>query len=201
MAARTSLRDLKKSARADDLSPPAAGWTINGARARRGAVAVAFIAGIEFTNFDFFFGPGSRFLERDLHIVTQIGTALPIFRSTAGAAKKTFENSTASTAATENFAENIERIMETAAAKSTATLRERSMSVTIVGGAFIVIDQHIVGFTDLLEFFFRMRVVWIFVGMEFDREFAIGALDIVRGRAARDFQHFVIIAFIGGGHF
>ena len=38
-----------------------------------------FVAGVELADFDFLFHAESRFLERDLHVVTQIGAALPAF--------------------------------------------------------------------------------------------------------------------------
>src|SRR5438093_1061380 len=112
-AARTGLRHLEKTARTDHLPASAAGWTIDRAGAGLGAAAVALIAGVQLANFDFFLGAKCGFLQRDLHIVTQIGTPLPLFRATAAAAattKKTLENSAATAA--EDLTENIERIVE-----------------------------------------------------------------------------------------
>ena len=85
--------------------------------------------------------------------------------------------------------------MEPAAA---AALGKGGVAVAIVGGAFLFVHQDVVGFAELLEFLFRVRVVRIFVGMKFDRELAIGALDLVAGRIAFDAQDFVVIAL--GGH-
>ena len=73
-------------------------------------------------------------------------------------------------------------------------LGEGSVAVAIVGGTFLVVHQDVVGFAEFLELLFRVRVVRIFVGMEFDRKFAISALDLVAGRVAFDAQDFVIIA-------
>ena len=78
-AARTGLRDLEKSARTDDLAAPAAGGTIDRARTRFSAIAVALCAGVELANFDLLLHAESGFFERDLHVVTQIGAALPAF--------------------------------------------------------------------------------------------------------------------------
>ena len=69
--------------------------------------------------------------------------------------------------------------METATAE-TAALSERGVTKAIVGRAFVVIHQDIVGFAEFFEFLFRVRIVRIFVRMKFDREFAIGALDFLR---------------------
>ena len=50
------------------------------------------------------------------------------------------------------------------------------MTEAIVGRALFRIDQDVVGFAELFEFLFGVRVVGIFVGVKFDRELAIGAL-------------------------
>ncbi len=76
-------------------------------------------------------------------------------------------------------------------------LGEGGMTVAIVGGAFLVVHQDVVGFAEFLELLFRVRVVRIFIRMEFDREFAIGALDLLAGRVAFDAQDFVVVAFRG----
>src|SRR5205823_5164203 len=97
-------------------------------------------------------------------------------------AEESFENGSADSAAgaAENFAEDIERIVE-AAADSTALLK-RGVTESIVSGAFVRIHQHVVGFAQLLEFFLGVRVVRIFVRMKLDREFAISAFDFLCGR-------------------
>ena len=82
--------------------------------------------------------------------------------------------------------------MEPAAA---AALGEGGMSIAIVGGAFLLVDQDVVSFAEFLEFLFRVRVVRILVGVKFDRELAIRALDFLAGRVAFDAQDFVVIAF------
>ena len=70
------------------------------------------------------------------------------------------------------------------------------MTVAIVGRALCPIHQDVVGFAEFFEFFFRVRVVRIFVGMKFDRELAIGALDLLAGRGALDAEDFVVIALV-----
>src|SRR4029453_15707886 len=106
---------LEKTARTDHLPASAAGWTIDRARARLSPAAVALIAGVQLANFDFFLCPKSGFLKRDLHVVTQIGTTLPLFRTTdaASTTEKALENPAATAA--EDLAENTERIVESAA--------------------------------------------------------------------------------------
>ena len=176
---------------------PAAGRAIDRARARLGAFAVALRAGVEFADLNLLIHAERRFLERDLHVVAQIGAALPSFAIRRGpAAEKRLEDSSAAAAATENFPENIERIVETAAA-SRGPLGERGVAEAIVGRALVGIHQDVVGFAELFEFLLGVRVVRVFVGVKLDRELAVGALHFLFGRGPRDGQDFVIIALFG----
>src|SRR5947209_8034557 len=82
-----------------------------------GAAAVALRAGVELAHFDFFFDAEGCFFERDLHVVAQIGAALATFAIDLRAtAEERLENTAAHSAAAatraENFAEDIEWIME-----------------------------------------------------------------------------------------
>src|SRR5437762_404131 len=167
---------------------------MNRARTRLRAAAMALIAGVELPNFDLFLCTEGSFFQRDLHIVTQIRAALPLVSATAAAAapEKTLENSTA--AAAERLAENIERIVKSAA-KPLAALSEGGMPIPVVGRAFVSIDQHVVGLAQLLEFLLRLGVLRILVGMKLDSQFAIGPLDLVVMHASVNSEHFVIIAF------
>src|SRR5438270_8057634 len=142
-AARTGLRHLEKTARTDHLPASAAGWTIDRAGAGLGAAAVALIAGVQLANFDFFLGAKCGFLQRDLHIVTQIGTRLPLFRATDAATttKKTRETSDATA---DDLTENIERIVEPTTEPGGA-LRKSGVSISIIRGPLIDVDQDIVG--------------------------------------------------------
>ena len=65
-----------------------------------------------------------------------------------------------------------------------AALGEGGMAKAIVGRAFLIVHQDIVGFAEFLEFLFRVRVVRIFVGVKFDRELAISAFDFLARRLA-----------------
>ena len=79
-----------------------------------------------------------------------------------------------------------------------AALGESGVAIPIVGCAFLIVRQHIVGFAEFLEFLFGVRVVRILVRMKFYRELAISAFDLIAGRVAIDAQDFVVIAF--GSH-
>src|SRR5262245_64207803 len=112
---------------------PATRRASNRARARFGAAALAFIAGIEFRDLNLFFSAKRSLLELDLHVVAQIGPAPPIFCSLA-ATEECLENSAAESTTAENFPENLERIVKNDAEKNCAALRERRVAETIVGG-------------------------------------------------------------------
>src|SRR6266404_2509044 len=192
---RTSLRHLKKSARADYLAATAANWAIDRVRTTLGTGTFAFVADIELSNFDFFFSAGGCFLKRDLHVITQIGAPLAIFPMSADATEKGFENVPADSSAAKDLAKNIERIVEPSA-KSPALL-ESGVTKTVVSGAFVAVHQHIVSLAKLLELFFSVRVVRILIRMKFHSQLAISALDLFNRRGALNFEHLVIIALLG----
>src|SRR4029450_4571313 len=109
-------------------------------RARSGALpwfsaaALAFVAGVEFRDFNLFFGAKRRLLQLDLHVVAQIRSAPPIFCPIAGAEER-LEDSAAESTAAENFPENLERIVENAAAKTSAARPERGGADAVGRGA------------------------------------------------------------------
>src|SRR5205814_9474635 len=198
--ARTCLRNLKESARTDHLPTAAANGTSDASRTGFSAAALTFIAGLRLCDFNFFFDAERRLLEPDLHVVTQIGTTLSILRTCARAPKECLENAAADSAAAENFTENNERIMKPAATETRTSRGEGGVAETIVGRAFIPVDEDIVSFAEFLKFFLGMRVIGIFVWMKFDREPAISTLDFLLRNVVLHSEDFIIIAF-GGGHF
>src|SRR5438874_11314975 len=198
--ARTCLRNLKESARTDHLPTAATNGTCNASRTGLSAATLTFIAGLQLRDFNFFFDAKRRLLQRDLHIVTQIGTTLSILRTRGRAPKECLENAAADSAAAENFTENIEWIMKTTAAETRTSGGEGGVAETVVGRPFIRVDEDIVSFAELLKFFLGMGVIGIFVRMKLDRELAISAIDFLLGNVVLHNENFIIIAF-GGGHF
>ena len=174
------MRYLEKTARTNYLPATPAGWTIDRTRTWFCTAAIALVAGIQLANFDLFLRAKSCFFQSNLHVVAQIGTALPFFRATAaGTPEKALENSSA--AAPKDLAENVERIVESAP-ETGGALRKRSVPESIVGGTLIDVDQDVVGFAEFLKFFLGVWIVRILVRVEFDRELAIGPLDFVLRR-------------------
>ena len=89
----------------------------------------------------------------------------------------------------ENFAEQIERIVETPAASARAL--ERGMPEPVVGRALVRIDEDVVSVGDFLEMLLCLRVVRVAVRVVFHGQLAVSDLDFVRGRAARNPEKFV----------
>src|SRR5690606_13650121 len=137
-------------------------------------------AGAELANLDLLFDAFRGFLERDLDVVTEVRAALAPVRSLL-AAEEMVEDSSRATTAAEDLAEEVERIVESAAATAAeSALAERRVSVAIVGRALVGIHQHVVGLTELLETLLRLAVTRVFVRMILHRELAVGALDFLR---------------------
>src|SRR4030095_6887402 len=114
-AARTRLRNVKKSAGTNHLSAAATCRTRNRARPWLCAAALALGAGVEFRDLNLFVGARRCLLQLDLHVVTQIGSAPSIF-CTFAASEECLENSAAESAAAEDLPENLARIVENSAA-------------------------------------------------------------------------------------
>ncbi len=150
------------------------------------AGAVAGVALVELGDGDFLFAAERGFFERDLQVVTQIVAALRAGRVVA-AAEKIFKNAAASAAA-KHFAENVERIVEAAAAGKAAAARagagiKGGVAVLVVGGALLRVAQDFVGLAEFLEIFLGRLVARIFVRMKFHGQLAVGFLDFLVARA------------------
>ena len=72
------------------------------------------------------------------------------------------------------------------------------MPEAIVSGAFLVVDENIVGFAQFLESFLGGLVARILIGMKLYGEFSICALNLFAARGARDSEDFVVVTL--GGH-
>src|SRR5439155_4550048 len=196
----TRLRNAENPARADHLPAPAAGRTRFRGRARLRARTPAGLAQVELRDRDFFFAAQHRFLERNLQIITKIGATPRSGRILPFAAEQFIED--AAGAGAEDFAENLKRIMEAAAPKTSAGARARiegSMAVLVVSSPRLRIAQGFVGFAQFLEFFLGGFVAGIFVGMILEGHLAIGLFDFLLTGVAVHPEDFVIIAFGHGG--
>ena len=69
------------------------------------------------------------------------------------------------------------------------------MAVAVVQFAFFGVSEYCVSFAALLEFFFRVRIVRIAVGMVLHCKLAVGALNLLISRPTLHTQYFVVISF------
>ena len=148
-----------------------------------------------------------RLLEGDLEIIAQVRA--PAGAATVAlAAEKLVENPAApTTLLAEDLAEDVERIVEAATsaaeaagATRTAALLERGMAVTVVGGAFLRILQHLVGLGDLLEHLLRLLVARILVRVKLHGLLAIGLLQFLLVGPLGHAEQLVVILLLSRGH-
>src|SRR5580658_1898638 len=100
----------------------------------------------------------------------------------------------------EHLAEQVAKdVADVYAARKRACAKSASaqprVPVPIVGRALFGIAQHLVGFAHLLEFFFGRVIAWIPVRVMLERLLAIGTLQLLIARVARDTQDLVKIRF------
>ncbi len=69
------------------------------------------------------------------------------------------------------------------------------MAELVVGGAFLGIGEHVMGFLDLLELLQGFRVVGIAVRVILHRQAAEAFLDVVVARIAGHAQQLVVVFF------
>ena len=63
---------------------------------------------------------------------------------------------------------------------------------TIISLALVAILEHLVGFVDLFEFFFRARLL-VDIRMILTRKLAVSLLDVTVSASARNAQNLVVI--------
>src|ERR1019366_7928216 len=97
--------------------------------------------------------------------------------------------------AAEDFAEDVERVVEPAAGGLAAARPERRVAELVVGGAFLRVGEDLIGFAEFLEAFLGGMVALVFVGMIFDGQFAVGLFELLVGSVAGQAEHLVVIAF------
>ena len=141
-------------------------------------------------DFDFDFGllAVERLVQRDFHVIAQVGPAALLLPPAASAKGRT-----------EDRFENIAQVGETRPRAGTTAaghaLLERFVAETVIGRAFLRVLQAVIGFADRLEPGFSFRVAGILVRMPAHRKLAVRRLDRRIVRAAGYFQQFVIVGF------
>jgi hypothetical protein len=133
------------------------------------------------------------FLKFDFEVVAQVITTLGLTRVGATTSKEILENA----ASSEDFPEDVERVMEpacTAEAASRAPI-ESGVAVLVISPALLWITQDLIGFAEFLELFLRSFIARVFVRMVFNRQFPVSLLDFFSRGALLKTQNFVVIAF------
>src|SRR5207245_1856926 len=80
--------------------------------------------------------------------------------------------------------------------RSTGPAR-RLVAEAIVEGALVRVGEHLVGLGELLELLLGLLVPRVLVRMVLDGELAERALQLLRGAAPLDSEHFVVVTFVG----
>ena len=155
-----------------------------GVGARRGAVALAGVAGLVPRNLDVGLDALRRLLELDLEVVAKIGAALR-----AGAS--------AAAAKAENVAEAAEDVLEAGELRRIEALRaaaDAGVTEAVVARALVAVAEDGVGLGRFLEFLFGASCRPVAIRVELQRELAIRALDFLIGGGAGDLEDLVVVA-------
>ena len=101
----------------------------------------------------------------------------------------------------EKVAENLTEVGEDRGidARRSSNSAYTGVPKTVIGGAFIGIRQNGISFAALFEFFFRVGIVGIAVGVELQRQFAVGAFDFLFAGSTGNPEDLVVIAFYVAG--
>ena len=122
-------------------------------------------------------------------IFAQIGAALSAAAPASAAAKNLSQ--------AEEVAENIAEVGGVEARSGAPA--QSGVAEAVVDVALFDVRQYRVGFAALFEFFFRVGIVGIAVRMELQRQFAVGALDLLLGGGAGYAQNLIVVAFSVAG--
>ena len=131
---------------------------------------------------------GKGFLQRDLHIVTQVRPALTAV-CIAGTA-----------AAAHHLAKNVFKNVGKPAASgkasaATAALLEGGVAKTVISGAFLRVFQRLIGLAQFLELAFGARIALVAVGMVFHGKLAISRFQRRIVGAFGNAERFIKVSF------
>ena len=170
------------------LAPaPALRADLGGAAA--GARAVAAGAHLEARYLEHRLGAGGRVGELDLQVVAEVCSA-------AGAPGPA---PLAEAAESEDVAQVAQDVAEVGEDRRVEALRparavDAGMAELVVAAALAGVGQHRVGLGRLLEAFLGPGVARVPVGVILERQLAVGALDLLLVRGARDAQNLVVVS-------
>ena len=185
----TGARNAEESLLVANLAPAVAGAASNWGLAGGRTGTFALLAGLMAPHRDLGFGAENGIFEFHGDIFAQVGAALRAAAPARAAAKNLSQ--------AEEVAENITQVGGVEARSSASA--QPGVTEAVVDVALLHIRQHRVGFAALFEFFFRVGVVGIAVGMELQRQFAVGALELLLGCGAGYAQNLIVVAFSVAG--
>src|SRR5262249_3742496 len=145
VAARAGALDGEEALLGAHLAVALAGRTVDRLGARRGARALARLAGLRRRDLDLGVGALERILEADLEIEAQIGAAAGTALAPAAAHELA-----------EHLVEDVgeagaEIELEAGGTAARSAVLERGMAIAVVGGALLIVLQDVVGLADVLE--------------------------------------------------
>ena len=156
-----------------------------------GAVAPAIFADLVAAHRDLSFSAKNRLFEFQRNVFAQIGATL----RPAAAASASTEKISKAQEVTEDFAE----VLDYVGVKTAGAAVYTGVTESVVGGAFVGIGQDTVGLAALFELLLRVGIVRVAIGMELQRQFAVGTLDLLVAGFAGNPEHFVVVAFYVAG--
>jgi len=187
LAGRAGTSHAEESLLITHLTASAARAAGSRAFAGSGAVAAAIFADLVAANPDLSFFAENRLFKFQCDVFAQIRATL----RPAAAARASAEQISEAQKVAEDFAE----ILHHVGIKSAASAVYAGVTEAVVGGTLVGIGQDSVGFAALFEFFFRVGIIGIAIGMKLQRQFAVGTFDLLLAGFAGDSENLVIIAF------
>ena len=164
-------------------------------RARLGTGTVATVAVIPTRNADLRFLAMGRFFQRDFHGVAKITTAKNLTASALLTAALTIKY------IAKNVAKSLRKTAKTFSAWSAPHVGVHAcVAILVIGGAFLVVRKHLVGFLGFLEFFFSnlVRRTLVTIRMVLHRKLAVRFFDVFGARVFGNAER-VVIVFFGHG--
>ncbi len=190
LASGTGAGDAEKALLMADLAMAVAGAAGDGRFSRRCAGSATGFASFMTADIDGFFDAEDGFLEFQLQIFAQVGSALNAATLLATAAAEQVE--------AKEVAKDIVEIVEDSFIEAAASSVDSGVTEAVVGGALIAISQDGIGLGGFFEALFGGRVAGVAIGVVLHGELAVGAFDFLFACAAFYSENFVVIAFCVG---
>ena len=169
------------------------------ARSGLRAGAMAGCAIFKARNFYLGLDAGGGIFERELQVVTQIRAALRARTPAAPASSSAAKNVLKAEDVAKYILKFVENCSEIAGIKALSA--DSRVAIAVVSRALLGVGKNAVCLGRLAKQMFRLGLILgIAVGVMLQRRFAIGALDLVAGRAAPHGENFVIIFFSARWH-